>query len=97
MDHLTIAVAQDLASRYCPHSKTVLMMRGVAVFVPIVLIALALLFAANRRERKGSLSTLLRLAGYALMLFAAGSAALVIFGLTGCTGTPAEGLIWEWP
>lgn len=97
VDHLTIAVAQDLSSRYCPHSKSVLMMRGLAIFAPLVLIALVLLFVANRAAKDGRPSPLLRLAAYALLLFAIGSAALVAFGLTGCVGTPAEGLIWEWP
>ena len=33
----------------------------------------------------------------AVLLFALGSGALVLYGLSGCSGAAAEGLIWDWP
>jgi hypothetical protein len=97
VDHLQAAVAQDLSSRYCPHSGGVFLTRLFALFAPIVAAALALLFAANRRSKGGSVPTLRYIAACALLAFAIGSGALILYGLSGCSGPAAEGLIWDWP
>jgi hypothetical protein len=97
MDHLQMAVAQDLASRYCPHSEAVFLMRSGALFAVLVAVALALFLAAHRSSKRPSDRTPLYIVAGALLLFAIGSGALVLYGLSGCSGTPAEGLIWNWP
>jgi hypothetical protein len=37
------------------------------------------------------------IAACAVVLFAIGSGALVIFGLSGCGGATEAGLTWDWP
>ena len=95
--HVEMAVAQDLAARYCPHSKAIFLLRSSALFGAFVAAALALFFAANRRAMRSPRRTQLFIVAGALLLFAVGSAALVLYGLSGCSGTAAEGLIWDWP
>lgn len=97
MDSLQMAVAQDLASRYCPHSKVAFLMRSGALFAVFAAAALALFLAAHRSTKRPSDRTPLYVVGGALLLFAIGSGALVLYGLSGCSGVPAEGLIWDWP
>jgi hypothetical protein len=97
VDHLQAAVAQDLSSRYCPHSSGVFLTRFFALFAMFVAAAVALLFAANRRSKGGSVPTLRYIAACALLAFAIGSGALILYGLSGCSGPAAEGLIWDWP
>ena len=92
-----MAVAQDLAARYCPHGKTVFLFRVVAIFGVLLAAALALFFAANRRPAQSPGRARLYIGAGALLLFALGSGALVLYGLSGCSGTAAEGLIWDWP
>jgi hypothetical protein len=96
IDHLQMAVAQDLSSRYCPHDKAVFLMRFWTLFAVFAAAALALLLAANRRAKRSARTPLYIVAG-ALLLFAIGSGALVLYGLSGCSGAAAEGLIWNWP
>jgi hypothetical protein len=97
MDHLQMAVAVDLSSRYCPHSKAVFLVRVCAIFAVFAAAALALFFAANRSTKRPSRRTALYIVAGGLLLFAIGSAALVLYGLSGCSGAAAEGLIWDWP
>jgi hypothetical protein len=97
VDHLRMAVSQDLSSRYCPDNKTVFLMRGLALFAVFVAVALALFFIANHRKKGGSVPLLLWIIACALLAFAIGSAALVLYGLSGCSGAAAEGLLWNWP
>ncbi len=97
MDHLQISVAQDLSARYCPHAKALFLMRLAALISVFIAVALAVCFAARRSAQRSSARTTLYLVAGALLLFAIGSGALVLYGLSGCSGAPAEGLIWDWP
>ena len=94
VDRLYLAVAQDLASRYCPYSKAIFLTRVSWLFALFAAVALAVFVAA--RKRSSNRMPLYIIAG-ALLLFAIGSGALVLYGLSGCSGTAAEGLIWDWP
>lgn len=97
VDHLQMAVAQDLSSRYCPYSKAVFLMRFWALFAGFAAASLALFLAARRSTKRSSSRAQLYIVAVALLLFAIGSGALVLYGLTGCSGAAAEGLIWSWP
>jgi hypothetical protein len=97
VDHLRIAVSQDLSSRYCPENKTVFLTRGLALFAICVAVGLGPLFIANRRKKGGSVPPLRPIVAWVLLTFAVGSAALVLYGLSGCSGVAAEGLLWDWP
>jgi hypothetical protein len=96
VDGLQTAVAQELSSRYCPHSKTAFLMRSCVLFAVFAAAALAL-FLAARSAKRPSVRTPLYVVAGALLLFAIGSGALVLYGLFGCSGAAAEGLIWDWP
>ncbi len=96
IDGLQVAVAQELSSRYCPHSSAVFLTRFWALFTLFAVAALALFLGANLFTKRPSGPRLYIVAG-ALLLFAIGSGALVLYGLSGCSGTAAEGLIWDWP
>ncbi len=93
IDHVQTAVAQEFSSRYCPHSKAVFLMRFWALFALLVAAALTLFLTAYRGAKRPSLYVV---AGV-LLLFAVGGGALVLYGLSGCSGVAAEGLIWDWP
>ena len=97
IDPAEMAVAQDLSSRYCPHSNAVFLGRFWALFAVFAVAALALFLTASRSTRRPSNRTPLYIVAGALLLFAIGSGALVLYGLSGCSGTAAEGLIWDWP
>ena len=97
IDPLQMAVAQDLSSRYCPHSKAIFLMRFWAIFAVFAGAALSLFLAAYRSPKGSSRRTTLYIVAGTLLLFAIGSGALVLYGLSGCSGTAAEGLIWDWP
>jgi hypothetical protein len=94
VDQLHLAVAQDLSSRYCPHSRVIFLTRFWGLFALFAAVALAAFFAA--RKRTSHRMPLYTIAG-ALLLFALGSGALVLYGLSGCSGAAAEGLNWDWP
>ena len=97
LDHAQMAVAQDLSARYCPHSKLLFLTRMCAIVAGLAVVGLAAFLAAYRgRERSSSRTALYALAAVVL-LFAIGIAALVLYGLSGCSGPPAEGLTWDWP
>jgi hypothetical protein len=97
IDHLQWAVAQDLSARYCPHSKAAFLVRFWALFAVFAVAAPALFLAASRSTKRPSGRTSLYIVAGALLLFAIGSGALVLYGLSGCSGAAAEGLIWDWP
>ena len=69
-------------------------MRFWTLFTAFVVITLAVFFAA--RKRTASRLPLYITLG-ALVLFTLGSGALVLYGLSGCSGVAAEGLTWDWP
>jgi hypothetical protein len=94
MDTLQLAVARDLASRYCPHSTAIFMTRGWSLFALFVAVALAVFVVARSRA---SDRMPLYIAAGAILLFTLGSGVLVLFGLAGCSGAAAEGLNWDWP
>ncbi len=97
IDRLQIAVAQELSSRYCPHSSAAFLARFWALFAVVAAAALGLYFAANRIAKGTSGRAPLYIVAGGLLLFAIGSGALVLYGLSGCSGAAAEGLIWDWP
>jgi hypothetical protein len=97
IDHLQVAVAQEFSSRYCPQSKAVFLTRFWALFALLVVTALSLYLTAYRSAKRPSVRTPLYVVAGALLLFAIGGGALVLYGLSGCNGVAAEGLIWNWP
>jgi hypothetical protein len=97
IDHLQMAVAQDLSSRYCPHNKAIFLMRFWALFAVFASAALSLFLAAYCSTKRPLGRTPRYIVAGALLLFAIGSAALVLYGLSGCSGVAAEGLIRDWP
>ena len=97
VDQLQMAVAQDLSSRYCPHSNPVFLARSWALFATFAVLAVALFLAANRSTKRPSGRTLPYVLAGVLLLFAIGSGGLVLYGLSGCSGVATEGLIWDWP
>lgn len=97
IDHLQIAIAQDLSSRYCPHSKAVFLMRFWTLFALFAAAALSLFLAAYRSTKRPSAKAPLYVVAGALLLFTIGCGALVLSGLSGCIGAAAEGLTRDWP
>ncbi len=97
IDHSQIAVAQEFSSRYCPHSKAIFLMRFWALFALFAAAGLALFVTAYRSPKRPSLRMPLYVVAGALLLFAIGGGGLVLYGLSGCSGAAAEGLIWNWP
>jgi CHASE2 domain-containing sensor protein len=97
IDHVQMAVAQDLSSRYCPRSNVVFLARFWALFAVFAAAALAMFLAASCSMKRPSNRTPLYIVAGASLLFAIGSGALVLYGVSGCSGAAAEGLIWDWP
>jgi len=97
VDHLQVAVSQDLSSRYCPQTTALFLTRFWTLFALFVVAALTLFFAANRRRKGRSAAPRLFIIACALLAFAIGSGALVLYGLSGCRGAAAAGLFWDWP
>ena len=97
VDHLQSAVAQEFMARYCPHSKAAFLTK-LGVFTSLfILAAVALFFAGKRVTDHRIIAPPYRIAACALLAFTLGTAALMLYGLSGCSGAPAEGLIWDWP
>jgi hypothetical protein len=94
VDHLQTAVAQELSVRYCPHDKAIFLVRCLALLAVFTAAALTLFLTAYRRS-SGRTPRYIIAGG--LLLFAIGTGALVLYGLSGCSGVAAEGLIWDWP
>lgn len=93
----TVLVAHDLSSRYCPIDRGLFVAR-VALTVGTVACIALLLFAVGRFKRlQPNRRMTWYIAACAVALFAAGSGALVIFGLSGCGGATEAGLTWDWP
>jgi len=85
-----------LSSRYCPIDARLFLVRF-GVFAA-TLGALALLAAVTARRAKSARRKELAYLGVcAIVLFAIGYGALVIFGLSGCGAGYTPGLTWEWP
>ncbi|HEU5480666.1 MAG TPA: hypothetical protein VFU90_12560 [Candidatus Tumulicola sp.] len=97
VDSLQAAIAQDLSSRYCPHSKALFLMRFWALFAVVAAAGLTAFFAAIRQRNRTPDRTSPYVIAGTVLLFAIGSGALVLYGLSGCSGAAAEGLIWDWP
>lgn len=97
VDHLRMAVAQDLSTRYCPLDKAVFLTRFGALVAFFVAAALALFFVANRAKKGGAVPPLPHIVACVFLAFAIGSGALVLYGLSGCNGAAAAGLLWDWP
>jgi hypothetical protein len=97
VDHLSAAVANDLASRYCPVDRALFLGRLGVLTAACAAVVLAVFmlgrFRANNPQRK----ELAVIAAYAIAFFAAGGGALVLFGLSGCLGQSVAGLTWDWP
>lgn len=94
---LQTAVAQEFATRYCPHSRAVFLARLAACATVFVVAALAFLLGGKYTVKRGLVASPYRAVAYALLAFTLGSVALVLYGLSGCSGPAAEGLIWDWP
>jgi hypothetical protein len=92
LDQLQASVAADLSARYCPHSGSAFLTRFWALFALFVAVSAMLFLVAGRRKK-----TVLCIVACALFLFAIGSGAWVLYGLSGCSGPAAEGLIWDSP
>jgi hypothetical protein len=97
LSHVEMVVAGDLSSRYCPRSKGAFLLRVLVVAGMVFGAALMLFFAANRGRKQSARRAQLLIVAVALLLLGIGGIALVLFGLSGCRGTAAEGLIWNWP
>jgi hypothetical protein len=72
-------------------------MRFWALFAVFAAAALSLILAAYRSKKSPSGRTPLYIIAGTLLFFAIGVGALVLYGLSGCSGAAAEGLIWDWP
>jgi hypothetical protein len=97
IDHLQTAIAQDFSSRYCPHSKAIFLTRFWMLFAGFAAAALLMFFAAYRGVRRPTGRLSLYIVAGGLLFFALGAGALVLYGLSGCSGAAAEGLTWDWP
>lgn len=87
MDSLTVAVAHELSSRYCPTNKE-------SFLVTLVVLVVAFCVAGIVLRRFGRVA---RIAGIVLILFALGGTALDLFGLSGCGPHFSPGLTWDHP
>lgn len=87
MDSLTVAVAHELSSRYCPTNKE-------SFLVTLALLVVAFCVAGIVLGRFGRVA---RVAGIVLILFAIGGGALDLFGLAGCGAHFSPGLAWDNP
>lgn len=97
VDHLYVAVADDLSSRYCPVDRTLFLGRLGFLFAAFACIAVLLFLFARFSRGNASRKELAYIAACAVAAFAIGSGALVIFGLSGCSGATQAGLTWDWP
>lgn len=97
VDSLYVAVAHDLSSRYCPVDRAVFLGRLGILAAAFACIALLLFSFAKFRKQNAQGKELGYIAAGAVAVFAIGSSALVIFGLSGCGGATEAGLIWDWP
>jgi presenilin-like A22 family membrane protease len=97
VDHLYDTVSYDLASRYCPLSKSVFLGRLGALLAAFAGIAFLLFLLARFRAKDARRKELGYIGACAIAVFAIGSSALVILGLSGCRGGTEAGLTWDWP
>ncbi|HEV3153705.1 MAG TPA: hypothetical protein VGZ02_07885 [Candidatus Baltobacteraceae bacterium] len=91
------SIAQEFAARYCPQDKGVFLTRFWIMFAFAAVVALCVFFAAQRRRNRGLSAARLSIFASVVFLFAIGGAALILYGLAGCTGPAAAGLTWDWP
>jgi len=97
VDPLYDVLAKDLASRYCPVDRAVFLGRLGIGFAACVAVALLLFALATLWRQKPQRKAIIYLVASAVALFAIGSGALVIIGLSGCSGATQAGLTWDWP
>jgi len=101
VDPMYDAIVRDMTSRYCPIDKTAFVGRLGILMAVCAVIALLLFVLARFRSPNESRHSPRRFAAYvaagAVVVFAFGGAALVIFGLSGCGGETQAGLTWDWP
>lgn len=97
VDHLSSAVANDLASRYCPADRTLFLGRLGVLVAACAAAALALFILARLKAHNPQRKELAVIGAYAIALFAIGGGALALFGLSGCLGGSVAGLTWDWP
>ena len=71
-------------------------MRFWGIFAVFAAAALSLFLTAYRSTKRPAGRMPLYIVAGALLLFAIGAGALVLYGLSGCSGAAAEGLIWDW-
>jgi hypothetical protein len=96
-DHLYAAVANDLSSRYCPVDRSLFLGR-LGIFLGVfALIALLLFSFAKLKSRNVHGKEVAYVCACAVAMFAIGSGALVMLGLSGCGGATEAGLTWDWP
>jgi ABC-type polysaccharide/polyol phosphate export permease len=96
-DSLYDAVANDLASRYCPVDRSVFLGRLGILLAALACVALLLFAFAKFRSRNAQRKTTAYIAACAVALFAIGYGVLVIVGLSGCGAATEAGLTWDWP
>lgn len=97
MDHVHAAVADALASGYCPANKTVFLATLFALISSLCVIGLTLAVVARFRLRNPQLKIITTVVASMFVLFAIGVGALDLFGLSGCGNHIAEGLTWDQP
>jgi hypothetical protein len=97
VDSLSAAVANDLASRYCPVDRAAFLGRLGFLVAVCAAAALALFMLGRRKVRNAQRAELVLIGGYSIVLFAIGGGALVLFGLSGCLAGSVAGLTWDWP
>lgn len=97
VDHLSAAVADDLASRYCPVARTLFLERLGVLIAACAGAALALFTLGRLRAHNLQRKELAVISAYAISLFAIGGGAVVLYGLSGCLDGSVAGLTWDWP
>lgn len=87
MIHLNPAVADSLASFWCPTNRASFLATLFALVAAICIVGIVL-------RRFGRVA---RIAGLVLILFAIGGGAMELFGLSGCGPHFAAGVTWDRP
>ena len=90
MIRLNPAVADSLASFWCPADGAKFLTTLFAIAAAFCIVGIVLIRIARARGRA------MRIAGAVLILFALGGAAFELLGLTGCTHIE-KGVTWDWP
>lgn len=97
VDPLYVSVVNDLSSRYCPLDRTIFLTRLGILLAALACIALLFFSFAKFRRQNAQRKELAYIAACAVAAFAIGVGALVLVGLSGCSGATQAGLTWDWP